>query len=484
MGEALQQRVLELESDLREERRTRIKLERMLKSAQADRNTLGDDLKIEKKSAEKKDAEVKTAQLDKNKLLQTVDQMNRKLEAAASELVRLRSEIKLKDKICSNMEPHPPPQPPRRKAKTRSAPSHAMGVLESEKGAAEMVEELEALLGIAEHERSKAEKVANAERKKRQSGRREMAELSTAATMSCDQGRWALQWVRQGVTAVDMWLGGLRVKDTNSGVWSQGLASTRATIQYMKKVLASSADALDELQVNVDRARDFCGQPVTSGAAPLRPKVTAPDGSEESMNELIEQAQQMLEAREHQKQNAVPALKLPSSTPRGGHASCKSSYRTVDTDYEESTSSRTVPPGQGGSYRSKEARGSGAEQREHKPKRSNMLPPPVAESRYAGPAGRNGRGVKDPMDRGGQTDSYRKEHLDNQDRPPEQAGSNTKQQDGYASRPSKGSILDDQEEHLNISNRPNADRTARSCGGGYADQYRKRMNAHQRSVRS
>ena len=88
------------------------------------------------------------------------------------------------------------------------------------------------------------------------------------------------------------------------------------------------------------------------------------------------------------------------------------------------------------------------------------------------------------MDRGGQTDSYRKEHLDNQDRPPEQAGSNTKQQDGYASRPSKGSILDDQEEHLNISNRPNADRTARSCGGGYADQYRKRMNAHQRSVRS
>lgn len=450
MAEALQERVLELESDLREERRTRVKLERLLKTSQQERSSLGDDLKIEKKANEKAAAEVRAAHLDKNKLLITVDQLNRKLDAATSELVRLRSEIKLKDKISGHAEPHPPPQPPRRKAKTRSAPSHAMGVLDAEKGAAAKLEELEALLEIANHEKGKAEKQVGAERKKRSAARREMAELVGVASTNCDRGQWALQWVRHGVTAVEKWLGGVRVKDTNSGVWSQGLASTRATIQYMKAVLTSGSEAMGQLQASVDHSRNFCGQPVVPRGAPPRTKVQ--DDYEAGMQDLIQEAKQMLASLEQSKvEPSVPALRLPvsvSHTPRD-----RDTKSTPDAREEEEVSSRTVP-------------GPRSKRGDIVLPRSVSERPTLPHSVHNGPNAQ--RGVKDRSENGRQEDTLRK--------------GVEKAQDGYASRqPVKLGSAEEHEDHVPSSMRA-GNGTSRSGGGGYMEQYRKRMHVQQRNL--
>lgn len=356
-----------------------------------------------------------------------------------------------------------------------------MGVIDAEKGAAARVEELEvcptsilacclcscadgkcglggsvdlsvrrmcwqALLDVARHEKGKAEKQVKAEQKKRSLTRREMTELASAVAGSTERGKWALQWVKQGVTAVDAWLGGLRVKDTNSGVWSQGLAATKSTIQYMKMVLANGSEAMEQLQVDVDRARAACGQPVLSGAEPQRPKqVRIQDGSEEAMNELIQEAEQQLEKHKAEKlqrqkeqkvcrvswvggglmatvtmsecasesqtfmmcddvwvlcQEAaaaagIPALKIPTThhaTPREYHTprEAKPSYR----DAESEPSSRTVPaPGSTRSNRSKDKEGREARMlpSDPKSKRPNALPPPVSENRYSAPSARKER---------------------------------------------------------------------------------------------
>jgi len=74
----LQQRVVDLEADLREERRSRVKLERFLKNEQAERGRLEDELKLEKNAHEKILAEASRSSLEGNKLRFTIDQLNKK----------------------------------------------------------------------------------------------------------------------------------------------------------------------------------------------------------------------------------------------------------------------------------------------------------------------------------------------------------------------------------------------------------------------
>jgi len=455
----LQQRVVDLEADLREERRSRVKLERFLKNEQAERGRLEDELKLEKNAHEKILAEASRSSLEGNKLRFTIDQLNKKLDGAAAELGRLRSELKLRDQLISDSrQPHPPNHV--RKEKTRSAPSHERGNElragdQETTGPLDLQEQVEAAL----RDKDKAEKQVAKEKKRCNTLKRVMAELLHGIGPVINSQEWVQHWMQQSIAAVDGWLAGIRVKDNTSSVWSQGVASTRSALQYMLLVTATAKEDVKKLQAASDNACRALGQNLDTPKARahteeelshvrLKAVQDSKSGSLEKMRGLIHEAQVIKGVNINGKPSSNEAEAEPNGRVPPLRLQKEAASVTPPDDPPSSRRSQPQPPeGRQGPRSGRNARHSGD--------------PPGERKSHESKEGKEGKEIKESK---------------------ESKESRGKSQD---TKDSKNERLDgpvrEGRERPDAPGKPNSQlpAVANGQGGGYAQQYRKRVQMQQ-----